>query len=406
MLYHLTDAQKRQCMKYAYHESNSSIHEKWMKPVWDRVESYIPDYICATTITSIGLVANLVPCILLMTLAPTAEETVPSLFLLWCCLGMFIHQNLDNMDGRHARRFGVENPITDFFDHTADVITAGITVINVSIATKLGNFPEWMICFVLIFLVVFYSYHWQVYNSALVKFGMFDVTESQDVAILFVLVSAAAGQDIWSVQIHVLENQSVDVRKICLVMACLGGILKVIQNLVSICNSSFKQSVKLTTSKWLELLFPAWPIICNVLCLYFACCASPVFYLQYPVLLSATITIMIAKPILEIMIAHFTHSTMAALTLNEVAMVMFLVNANVSLVDIKQSLVILLLFGCLDFGIYFYGIQSDMHDCMGFKWFQLTTHGKVEQRHHEVKVKPIVKERKEASGKERKEVKS
>jgi len=33
---------------------------------------------------------------------------------------------------------------------------------------------------------------------------------------------------------------------------------------------------------------------------------------------------------------------MAALTLNEVAMVMFLVNANVSLVDIKQSLVILL----------------------------------------------------------------
>ena len=61
------------------------------------------------------------------------------------------------------------------------------------------------------------------------------------------------------------------------------------------------------------------------------------------------------------------------------------------------------LVGCLDFGIYFYRIQSDMHDCLGFKWFQLTTHGKVEQRHHEVKVKPIVKEGKEASGKERKE---
>ena len=58
--------------------------------------------------------------------------------------------------------------------------------------------------------------------------------------------------------------------------------------------------------QWLELLFPAWPIICNVLCLYFACCASPVFYLQYPVLLSATITIMIAKPVLEIMASIMT----------------------------------------------------------------------------------------------------
>lgn len=58
--------------------------------------------------------------------------------------------------------------------------------------------------------------------------------------------------------------------------------------------------------QWLELLFPAWPIICNVLCLYFACRASPVFYLQYPVLLSAAITIMIAKPILEIMASIMT----------------------------------------------------------------------------------------------------
>lgn len=93
---------------------------------------------------------------------------------------------------------------------------------------------------------------------------------------------------------------------------------------------------------------------------------------------------------------------MAVLTLNEVAMVMFLVNANVSLVDSKLSLVVLLFVGCLDFVTYFYMIQSDMHDCMGFKWFQLTTRGKVEQRHHEVKIKPMVKEKKEAAGKQAK----
>lgn len=84
MLYRLTDTQKRRCMKYAYHENNCSIHDKWMKPVWDRLESYIPDYVCPTTVTSIGFVANLIPCILLMTLAPTAQETVLFFLILAC----------------------------------------------------------------------------------------------------------------------------------------------------------------------------------------------------------------------------------------------------------------------------------------------------------------------------------
>ena len=52
---------------------------------------------------------------------------------------MFIHQNLDNMDGRHARRFGVENPITDFFDHTADVITAGNVFDHTTDVITTGN---------------------------------------------------------------------------------------------------------------------------------------------------------------------------------------------------------------------------------------------------------------------------
>lgn len=47
------------------------------------------------------------------------------MILLACVLGMLTHQNLDNMDGRQARRFGVETSVSDFFDHSVDGIVAG-----------------------------------------------------------------------------------------------------------------------------------------------------------------------------------------------------------------------------------------------------------------------------------------
>lgn len=50
---------------------------------------------------------------------------VSSWLLLVCVFGMVMHQNLDNMDGRHARRLGVETAIADFFDHGVDGIATG-----------------------------------------------------------------------------------------------------------------------------------------------------------------------------------------------------------------------------------------------------------------------------------------
>ena len=76
MLYKLKKAQMQKCMAYVYKEENLSIHERLMKPVWTKMESYIPQRICATTISLVGLVANIIPCTILMTMAPTATETV------------------------------------------------------------------------------------------------------------------------------------------------------------------------------------------------------------------------------------------------------------------------------------------------------------------------------------------
>lgn len=75
-MYTLTGEQKQQCTRHQYKGDNNSIHENLMKPVWDVIESRIPAYICPTAITTTGLVANLVPCVVLMFAAPTATEDV------------------------------------------------------------------------------------------------------------------------------------------------------------------------------------------------------------------------------------------------------------------------------------------------------------------------------------------
>lgn len=75
-MYKVTKEQKESCKNYQYKGVNCSIHERVMKPIWDLVEPHIPANICATTITTIGLIANLVPCIFLMFAAPSATEDV------------------------------------------------------------------------------------------------------------------------------------------------------------------------------------------------------------------------------------------------------------------------------------------------------------------------------------------
>ncbi|KAL6083864.1 hypothetical protein STEG23_031389, partial [Scotinomys teguina] len=115
-----------------------------------------------------------------------------------CACGLFIYQSLDAIDGKQARRTNSSSPLGELFDHGCDSLSTVFVVLGTCIAVQLGTNPDWMFfcCFAGTFM--FYCAHWQTYVSGTLRFGIFDVTESQIIIILCQLLSGTLGPWFWN----------------------------------------------------------------------------------------------------------------------------------------------------------------------------------------------------------------
>nr|KAF6290392.1 choline/ethanolamine phosphotransferase 1 [Myotis myotis] len=84
---------------------------------------------------------------------------------------------------------------------------AVFVVLGTCIAVQLGTNPDWMFfcCFAGTFM--FYCAHWQTYVSGTLRFGIFDVTESQIIIIICQLLTGTLGPWFWNSTIPVLNIQ-------------------------------------------------------------------------------------------------------------------------------------------------------------------------------------------------------
>ncbi|KAF7238972.1 Choline/ethanolaminephosphotransferase 1, partial [Varanus komodoensis] len=144
-----------------------------------------------------------------------------------CACGLFIYQSLDAIDGKQARRTNSSSPLGELFDHGCDSLSTVFVVLGTCIAVQLGTNPDWMFfcCFAGTFM--FYCAHWQTYVSGTLRFGIFDVTESELCIIITHLLTGILGPKFWNVT--VTDADQIDVTEVQVfiiimhLLAVIGG---------------------------------------------------------------------------------------------------------------------------------------------------------------------------------------
>ncbi|KAL8179234.1 UNVERIFIED_CONTAM: Choline/ethanolaminephosphotransferase 1 [Gekko kuhli] len=107
-------------------------------------------------------------------------------------------KSLDAIDGKQARRTNTSSPLGELFDHGCDSLSTVFVVLGTCIAVQLGTNPDWMFfcCFAGTFM--FYCAHWQTYVSGTLRFGIFDVTESELCIVITHLLTGTLGPEFWN----------------------------------------------------------------------------------------------------------------------------------------------------------------------------------------------------------------
>nr|XP_031302579.1 choline/ethanolaminephosphotransferase 1-like isoform X1 [Camelus dromedarius]XP_031302580.1 choline/ethanolaminephosphotransferase 1-like isoform X1 [Camelus dromedarius]XP_031302581.1 choline/ethanolaminephosphotransferase 1-like isoform X1 [Camelus dromedarius]XP_031302582.1 choline/ethanolaminephosphotransferase 1-like isoform X1 [Camelus dromedarius]XP_031302843.1 choline/ethanolaminephosphotransferase 1-like isoform X1 [Camelus dromedarius]XP_031302844.1 choline/ethanolaminephosphotra len=194
----LSRHQLKRLEEHRYQSAGRSLLEPLMQGYWEWLVGRVPSWIAPNLITIIGLSINICTTVLLVFYCPTATEQAPLWAYIACACGLFIYQSLDAIDGKQARRTNSSSPLGELFDHGCDSLSTVFVVLGTCIAVQLGTNPDWMFfcCFAGTFM--FYCAHWQTYVSGTLRFGIFDVTESQIIIIICQLLTGTLGPWFWN----------------------------------------------------------------------------------------------------------------------------------------------------------------------------------------------------------------
>ena len=101
------------------HKSDATqwIDRVVMNRFWEYVATLMPRQLAPNMITFIGNIGNLLGAVLVLVMCPTFYEPPPSWLYFTLALLAFSWQTLDAVDGKHARKIGLQSPLGALFDH-------------------------------------------------------------------------------------------------------------------------------------------------------------------------------------------------------------------------------------------------------------------------------------------------
>ncbi|KPM10892.1 choline/ethanolaminephosphotransferase 1-like protein [Sarcoptes scabiei] len=169
------------------------------------IERWIPEWWAPNAMTLIGLIINVLACLLLVFYSPDSLQSIPPYALIMAAFGLFIYQTLDACDGKQARRTRTSSSLGELFDHGCDAVSTIFVSLSVCLSVQLGSYSNWMVVLCSGATSLFYIAHWQAYVSGTLKFGKFDVTEAQFTIIFIHLISAFFGCEFWAKKIFGIE---------------------------------------------------------------------------------------------------------------------------------------------------------------------------------------------------------
>ncbi|XP_050526831.1 cholinephosphotransferase 1 [Daktulosphaira vitifoliae] len=300
----LSSAQLKKLSEHTYKCESRSLTDSYIQPFWNWLVLQTPIWLAPNLITLIGLIVNVATTLIIINYSPDSKSEVPRWASFLCGLGLFVYQSLDAIDGKQARRTGSSTPLGELFDHGCDSISTIFITLSTCISVKLGEYPSWMFFQSLFAIGLFYFAHWQTYVSGTLRFGKFDVTESQLVIITLHLMSAIFGTGVWDYEIPFFQMK---LKFMLLLTTMVISIILAKSNLNVILTGGIGKNGSSVAGT--SVLSPAIPLVLVMLPGYIISCKSTEnIYENHPVLYIMSFGLVCAKITNKLVIAHMTKS--------------------------------------------------------------------------------------------------
>ncbi|XP_021357685.1 choline/ethanolaminephosphotransferase 1-like isoform X1 [Mizuhopecten yessoensis] len=374
----LTSTQLKRLKEHKYSAQGQSVLEPQMQKFWRWLVEQIPETWAPNTITSVGLLINIVTTLLLLVWSADAKTEAPRLCYFLCGVGLFLYQSLDAIDGKQARRTGTNTPLGELFDHGCDSVSTVFVTVGLTTAMKMGEEPCYMMFEVLAGLYLFYQAHWQTYVTGTLIFNKFDVTESQFGIIGVYFICAIIGPGVWDT---VVPGVGLTLRALAVVGSLLPALFHCRDNLKIIFSGGIGKNKSTIASEEEEpdrdtsTIFPVVPIsIVLGLAVMIAFKSTSNLFQNHPCLYLISFGMVTAKVTNRLVIAHMTKSEMAMLdsSLFGPAMLFFNQYFNV-LVPEYLLLWICCIYCTVDIVWYSKGVCQEICDFLGIYCFNITS---------------------------------
>ncbi|XP_059164011.1 cholinephosphotransferase 1-like [Physella acuta] len=303
----LTQTQLKKLMEHKYSAEGTSIIEPPMQIFWKWVVEQLPLWWAPNAITIVGLIVNVMTTLILAFYSPDCKQEAPRWAYFLSCLGLFVYQTLDAIDGKQARRTQSSSPLGELFDHGCDSISTGTVILGASITMQLGYTPGWLLFENLAAYVLFYCAHWQTYVCGTLKFGKIDVTEGQLMVMLVYFLAGVFGPQFWSYELPLVH---IELKMLPIYFSLLGAALQM--------TSAFKVILLQggvgkngSTVAGTSTIFPVVPITVVVLLAFMIQQKSPsMLFENNPCLFLLAFGFLAAKITNRLVVAHMTKSEM------------------------------------------------------------------------------------------------
>lgn len=99
------------------------------------------------------------------------ENGVANWKLIMMAASIFVYQNLDNLDGKQARRTRTGSPLGMLFDHGVDSLVSFMITLQILEIIRMRNFNIIIFAVFLFIMAVFFSALWNQYSTGVFKLG-------------------------------------------------------------------------------------------------------------------------------------------------------------------------------------------------------------------------------------------
>ncbi|XP_064600331.1 choline/ethanolaminephosphotransferase 1-like [Liolophura sinensis] len=303
----LSTAQLKRLNEHKYSAEGVSILEPLMQKFWRWLVEQIPTTWAPNTITSVGLIINVVTTLILVLYSPDAKQEPPRWAYFLCGLGLFVYQSLDAIDGKQARRTGTSSPLGELFDHGCDSLSTVFVILGTCIALQLGTNPGLLFFECFSAVTLFYIAHWQTYVSGTLRFGKLDVTEGQFSIIAIYWACCFISPSFWSLPVPVL---GFPLKMFVVYFGVFGAILQLHSNfsVIFMQGGSGKNG---STVAGTSTIFPLFPVAAVIILAVVIYKKSPIgLFEQHPCLYVLSFGMVSAKVTNRLVVAHMTKSEM------------------------------------------------------------------------------------------------